>query len=98
MHWILHDWSDERCRSILANIVTAMKPGYSRLILHESILPDTNCDLSSACMSIMMMVQVAAFERSEGQWRDLLESVGLSRVNFYRCPGNGEGIIEAIML
>jgi hypothetical protein len=98
MHWILHDWSDERCRSILTNIVAAMKPGYSRLILHETLLPDTNCDLSSACMSIMMMVQVAAFERSEGQWRDLLGSVGLSHVTFYQSPGNGEGIIEAIKL
>lgn len=45
-----------------------------------------------------MMVQVAAFERSEGQWRDLLESVGLSHITFYQCPGNGEGIIEAIKL
>ncbi|KAJ5945967.1 O-methyltransferase family 2 [Penicillium verhagenii] len=98
MHWILHDWSDERCQSILRNIVDAMKPGYSRLILHESILPDTNCDLPTACMSIMMMVQVAAFERSEGQWRALLASVGLSQVTFYQCPGSGEGIIEAIKL
>ncbi|KAJ6097481.1 O-methyltransferase family 2, partial [Penicillium canescens] len=98
MHWILHDWSDERCRSILTNIVAAMKPDYSRLILHESLLPDTNCDLSSACMSIMMMLQVAAFERSEEHWRDLLESVGLSHVTFYQSPGNGEGIIEAIKL
>ena len=96
MHWVLHDWSDEHCRSILANIVDAMEPGYSRLIIHESILPDTHCDLPSACLSIMMMIQVAAFERSEKQWRDLLTSVGLTNVHFYQPPGSGEGIIEAI--
>ncbi|KAJ5501179.1 O-methyltransferase family 2 [Penicillium expansum] len=96
MHWILHDWSDEHCRAILANIVDAMEPGYSRLIIHESILPDLNCDLPSACLSIMMMVQVAAFERSEKQWRDLLSSVGLTNIKFHQPPGSGEGIVEAI--
>ncbi|CAI7610465.1 unnamed protein product [Penicillium crustosum] len=96
MHWILHDWSDEHCRSILANIVDAMEPGYSRLVIHESILPDLHCGLPSACLSIMMMVQVAAFERSEKQWRDLLASVGLTNVKIYQPPGSGEGIVEAI--
>ncbi|KAJ5586842.1 uncharacterized protein N7459_002607 [Penicillium hispanicum] len=90
MHWILHDWSDEHCRSILSHIVDVMEPGYSRLIIHETILPDTDCDLPSACMSIMMMVQVAAFERSEKQWRDLLESVGLRKLTFYQPPAAGE--------
>ncbi|KAJ5915994.1 O-methyltransferase family 2 [Penicillium tannophilum] len=96
MHWILHDWSDENGRAILTHIVDAMQPGYSRLIIHESILPDLECDLPSVCMSIMMMVQVAAFERSEKQWRDLLNSVGLTNINFFHPPGSGEGIIEAI--
>ncbi|OQE28052.1 hypothetical protein PENFLA_c005G04354 [Penicillium flavigenum] len=96
MHWILHDWSDEHCRSILANIVDAMEPGYSRLVIHESILPDMHCHVPSACLSIMMMVQVAAFERSEKQWRDLLASVGLTNVKFYQPPGSGEGIVVAI--
>lgn len=73
-----------------------MEPGYSRLILHEHILPDTGCDLPSAAMSIMMMVQVAAFERSEKQWRSLLESVGLRDITVYQPPASGEGIIEAV--
>ncbi|OJJ45160.1 hypothetical protein ASPZODRAFT_100391 [Penicilliopsis zonata CBS 506.65] len=98
LHWVLHDWSDAHCRSILANIVAAMKPGYSRLIIHETILPESDCDLMSASMSVMMMALVAAFERSEGQWRELLSSVGLTAVTFFQPPGMGEGIIEAIKL
>ncbi|KAJ5502466.1 hypothetical protein N7463_005340 [Penicillium fimorum] len=96
MHWIIHDWSDELCRSILANIVDAMEPGYPRLIIHESILPDLHCDLPSACLSIMMMVQVAALERVERLWWDLLAYVGLINVKFYQPPGSGDGIVEAI--
>ncbi|KAJ6021441.1 O-methyltransferase family 2 [Penicillium herquei] len=96
MHWILHDWPDEQCQSILRHIVDAMEPGYSKLIIHETIIPDTNCDLPSACMSVMMMIQVAGFERSEKQWRELLESAGLSKVVFHQPPISGEGIIEAM--
>ncbi|KAJ5722687.1 O-methyltransferase family 2 [Penicillium malachiteum] len=96
MHWILHDWPDEQCRAILRHIVDAMEPGYSKLIIHETIIPDINCDLPSACMSVMMMIQVAGFERSEKQWRELLESVGLSKVVFHQPPISGEGIIEAM--
>ncbi|KAJ5085976.1 hypothetical protein N7532_010747 [Penicillium argentinense] len=96
MHWILHDWSDENCHTILAHIADAMKPGYSRLIIHEQILPDMNCDAEAAGMSIIMMVQMGALERTETQWRALLESVGLHTIQFNRAPVSGEGIIEAI--
>lgn len=47
-------------------------------------------------MSIMMMIQVGAFERSEKQWRELLNSVGLEKIVFHQPPSGGEGIIEAI--
>jgi hypothetical protein len=31
--YVLHDSSDEMCRKILSNIVAAMKPGYSKLLI-----------------------------------------------------------------
>ncbi|KAI3004886.1 hypothetical protein CBS147346_4687 [Aspergillus niger] len=96
LHWILHDWADEQARHILSNIVEAMEPGYSRLIINEYIIPDRQCDFPTACMSIMMMIQVGAFERSEKQWRELLNSVGLDKIVFHQPPSGGEGIIEAI--
>ena len=95
MHWILHDWRDEQAHSILSNIVGAMEPGYSQLIINDQIIPDRDCDFPTACISIMMMLQVGAFERTEKQWRDLLTSVGLKDVSFYQPPSNGEGIIVA---
>ncbi|KAB8276627.1 O-methyltransferase-domain-containing protein [Aspergillus minisclerotigenes] len=95
MHWILHDWRDEQAHSILSHIVDAMEPGYSKLIINDQIIPDRDCDFATACISIMMMLQVGAFERTEKQWRALLTSVGLKDVSFYQPPGNGEGIIVA---
>ncbi|KAL2863975.1 S-adenosyl-L-methionine-dependent methyltransferase [Aspergillus lucknowensis] len=93
LHWILHDWDDKPARDILTNIAAAMEPGYSRLIINEQIVPDRGCDFATACLGIMMMVQVGALERSEQQWRALLTSVGFTDISFHQPPGNGEGII-----
>ncbi|KAL5356287.1 S-adenosyl-L-methionine-dependent methyltransferase [Aspergillus floccosus] len=95
LHWVLHDWADERAREILRHIVEAMEPGYSRLVINENIIPDQGCDYASACLSLLMMVQVGALERTEQQWRELLNSVGLTELAFYQPPGEGEGVIVA---
>ncbi|CEL10446.1 hypothetical protein ASPCAL13565 [Aspergillus calidoustus] len=95
LHWILHDWADPQARHILSNISAAMKPGYSRLIINEAIIHDKGCDFATACISAMMMLQVGARERTEGQWRELLADVGLTDVRCYQPPAGsaGEGII-----
>lgn len=95
MHQILHDWRDEQARDILDNIINAMDPGYSRLIINDQIIPDRDCDFATACISIKMMVQVGAFERTEKQWRALLTSAGLKDLSFHHPPNGGEGIITA---
>jgi hypothetical protein len=72
-----------------------MEPGYSTLIINETIIPDQGCDFATACISAMMMLQVGARERSEAQWRELLADVGLTDVRCYQPPAGsaGEGII-----
>lgn len=37
---ILQDWLDDKCKLILAHLASAMKPGYSKILLNELILPD----------------------------------------------------------
>ena len=95
LHWILHDWSDSQACQILSNIAAAMEPGYSVLIINETIIPDEGCDSLAAAISAMMMLQVGAAERTERQWRELLATVGLTDVRCYQSPagGAGEGII-----
>lgn len=99
LHWILHDWSDTQARKILTHIIDAMEPGYSRLVINENIIPDRDCDYNVACLSMLMMVKVGALERTELQWRELLNSVGLTDISFYQPPGGsgeGEGVIVAV--
>lgn len=94
-HFIMHDWSDAVCIDILTPTAAAMKPGYSKLLLNEFILPNQACPLFPAGFDLQMMVMHAAQERNESQWKELLGKVGLKVIQFWIPPGGGEGIIEA---
>ena len=95
MKFILHDWSDTDCRKILSNLAPAMKKGYSKLIIEEMILDDTDCAMLQAMWDWEMMVFCNSMERAKGQWQSMLESVGFKVVKFWQPPGDGTGIIEA---
>ena len=73
-----------------------MKPGYSKLILGEFILPNTGTPLLAAGFDLQMMVLHSGMERSERQWRTLLEGAGLTVARVSNPQGTGEGIIEAV--
>lgn len=55
---ILHDWPDEECLKILARIKDAMKPGYSRLLINETVISPTST--AAACARDLMMMTVNA--------------------------------------
>ncbi|KAL6720134.1 hypothetical protein ACLMJK_002055 [Lecanora helva] len=93
---ILHDWPTAECKKILSHIVAAMKPNYSRLIIREFILPDTNAPLLGSCNDLLMMVLLAGMERTDSQWKRLLSDVGLEIVGFWTAVSGGEGVIEAV--
>lgn len=93
---ILHNWNDTDCRRILKNIVKAMIKGYSKLLLSDHILPATACKLESIGRDIGMLSLHSGVERSEKQWRALLEPEGLEIVRFYHL-GRGEGLVETVL-
>jgi len=90
---ICHDWSDKECQKFLGNTVEAMDE-HSRLLINEFVLPDNGCDLHPALLDLMMMSLCAGIERSEKQWRALLESVGLEIIKIWSTDGV-EAVIEA---
>lgn len=73
-----------------------MTPNYSKLIVREFILPDTGVPLYTACTDIRMMLLHAGMERTEGQWIELLNEVGLELEGFWTVERGGEGVIEAV--
>ena len=96
-HFIFHDWATAECKVVLQNTAAAMKKGYSKLIIGEYILPDKGCPLMAAGADLAMLTLHSGMERSERQWRDLLDSSGLEVVGIWPPPGNGDGIVEAML-
>ncbi len=73
---ILHDWSDEKCNVILNNCYKAMKPG-SKLLIIEMIIPSGNDFSIAKLLDLEMLVLSGGKERTESEYKQLLEKSGL---------------------
>lgn len=93
MHSILHDWNDEICQRILTQVVKAMKHGYSKLLIEENVVPDVGADWEMTSLDLMMMTLGAA-ERTEKQWRELIESTGLRVIKIWGANRHSQSLIE----
>ncbi|KAJ4145057.1 hypothetical protein LMH87_003918 [Akanthomyces muscarius] len=94
---VLHDWPDSCCLRILKELRGAMRPGYSKLLIHEAILPDSGATRAQCEFDMTMMVVNGGLERSERQWAELLAEAGFEVVQFWQKYPDSEGIIEAII-
>jgi O-methyltransferase domain/Dimerisation domain len=77
--WILHDWSDDTCRTILRNCHQALPPEGALLII-EKVLNDDYSAPSRWAWAVDLMMQVCcepgARERNEAEYGALLEESG----------------------
>jgi O-methyltransferase domain/Dimerisation domain len=87
---VLHDWDDEDALRILARCREAMK-AESKLIIIEIVLPDSPSRLHMTDLNLF--VGLAGHERTEGNWRALLEQAGFSLESV--TPGPRYSYIEA---
>ncbi|TGO29904.1 hypothetical protein BPAE_0010g00660 [Botrytis paeoniae] len=98
-HHILHDWSDYKCLEILRVLKSAMKPNYSKLIIHEMIVPKSGASTYHALLDLTMMAFNGGIERTGKEWRGLLAKAGFEVTGIW-VPENepdADGIIEAIV-
>ena len=93
MHHILHDWSDKYCLMILKQLREAMKPGYSRLLIHDLILPDTGALEYQTRFDMTMMTFNSGMERSRSQWTKLMEDAGFKVLGLWE-HFDADGIVE----
>lgn len=93
---IIHDWDDDRSISILQNCHAAMSAG-SRLLLIEQVIPPGNDPFVGKLIDLNMLVCQAGCERTEDEYRSLLQRSGfeLTQTIFTHAPTS---IIEAIRL
>ncbi|KAM7223544.1 S-adenosyl-L-methionine-dependent methyltransferase [Rhypophila decipiens] len=95
---VLHDWNDEKAHDILGMTAAAMERGYSKLLICDTVLPATGASLDLASADIMMMHLHSARERSEDEWRRLLERAGLKVVKMWRDVSTTDTVIEAVLV
>ena len=98
LHSVLHDWGDDDCVRVLEQIKPAIAKGYSKLLLNELVVPDEGANWSITAMDQLMLVLGAMKERTETQWKNLLQRAGFKVVQIFGFVMGSESIIEAVMM
>lgn len=88
---IIHDWNDEAALRILKNCRRAIHSDGTLLLAETVLSPST--DPASALMDMLMMVLTNGRERTESEFRSLLQEAGFSMVQVIRA--GGVSIIES---
>jgi hypothetical protein len=73
--WIIHDWDDERSVKILKNSHRAMVEN-AKLLLVEAVVPPGGEPHLSKFIDLNMLVMTGGRERTENEYRNLLEASG----------------------
>jgi len=85
---ILHDWDDENAAAIL-RVIHSTAPQHARLLVTESVVPPGNDPHGAKWLDLLMLVLAAGRERTEHDWKLLLEQSG------FQSERIEDGLIEA---
>jgi O-methyltransferase domain/Dimerisation domain len=73
---ILHNWDDERAAGVLRTIRASASNG-ARVVALESVIPSGNEPNGATWLDLLMHVLAGGRERTQPEWRALLEAAGL---------------------
>ena len=91
---ILHDWSDETCVRILANIRRAMPAG-SRVLAIDAVLAPRGTSDMNKVSDLVMMVVCPGRERTEQEFDDLFAAAGIRLTRVVLTPSS-LSIVEGV--
>jgi hypothetical protein len=95
---VLHDWDDERCIAILQSCRAAMDQA-ARLAIIELLLPErmtpSDPTLSAALLDLVMLAYAGGRERTEAEFRQLLDQARLRLVGTTPLAA-GPHVLEAV--
>ncbi|XDG06141.1 hypothetical protein ABKA04_005756 [Annulohypoxylon sp. FPYF3050] len=94
LHMVLHDWPDDLVIQILRNLRPALKKGYSKILICEIVMPRTGASMYQASLDIALMANLSAYERTEAEWKHVINEAGLEMVSVTMDPRGFEGVIE----
>ncbi len=85
MKWIIHDWDEEKCHTILTNCHQAL-PANGKLILIEAVVPSTSEPHFSKFIDLNMLVMTGGRERTGDEYRELLAKAGFKLTGIIPTP------------
>ena len=86
MKHIIHDWSDEHCRTIL-RLIRAQLPPHGRLLVCELVMPEEPGPAPAKMLDIEMLVMtVGGKERTPREFGELFASAGLKLGRIVTTP------------
>ena len=96
LKWIIHDWDNQRSAAILKNCRSAMATN-GRVLLVEAVIQPGTATSFSKYVDLNMLVMTGGRERTEAEYRALLDSAGLRLTRI--VPTHTEmSIIEAVQV
>ena len=90
---VIHDWDDAQAVAILAKCHQAMAQ-QGKLLVIESIIPPGNTPHPGKLMDLIMLVALGGKERTEAEYRTLLDQAGFA-VTSITPTRTGQSVIEA---
>jgi hypothetical protein len=94
MKHIIHDWSDEECVRILSHCRAGMTPG-GKILIVEMVIPERNVPGVSKLLDLQMMVSLTGCERTETEYRNLLDRAGFDLTRITPTP-SPYSVIEGV--
>lgn len=80
MREVVHDWPNDNCKEILRGTRAAMT-GTSVLLIDEMVFPERGAPWRATALDVTMMSCLAAIERSDYEWRILLDEADFKIVD-----------------
>lgn len=100
MQWVLHDWDDKECVRILGNCKKAIPEKTGKVIIVEVVVKDDGegpFDDTGLYFDLLMLAHSNGRERTEEEWKKILEEAGFPRYKLVALPAI-TSIIEAYPL
>ncbi|KAJ4298088.1 hypothetical protein N0V90_005987 [Kalmusia sp. IMI 367209] len=92
---VFHDWPDKQAKVILSNLKGVMAHD-SLLLINDHVLPETGVRHFETLVDMHMMAQLSALERTEKEWKDLLEGEGFEIRKIW--AGDKAGIVNTRLI
>lgn len=82
---------------ILKQVAAAMKPGYSKVLINDIVLPTVGASSYQTALDCFML-QISGKERTEAVWNKVISEAGMRIVNILPDGRGYESLVEAELL